>query len=420
MLKLILVTLVLFNAAAHADVSGNLSLADQNISIDTGILGYTVKLCDSNADCQSYTCFLDYDGTSETGSGFAGWCNATYVTNCYHNDMIYANGTTICVSATAHRTCHSPLWGNQTDCSSGYVCSGRECVSNTTGNGNGGSRTGGSLDQNPKIEITKFPEDFSIKQNESVIKTVKANNTGDVTLKNTSLSITGISSDWYSITPDKDNFTIINEAVEFTINLTVPSNAEVKEYSVVLTVSTSNTSVSNSKTITITILPSQETVQSYILPNQENLFSRATELENRLEEVKAQISQESYNSIKNLLDNAKRKIIDAQNKIDDEDYVSAVDLQKDAETLLDNIELEIEEALEKDRVFPVVPVVAGVIIAAIIGAAIYIKLPAKEGGFLPERGWSPASEKIRKNKLKKLLEKLRTRKKSGFSYEFRK
>lgn len=418
--KIIPVILIfLFAASAgYADVSGNLSLPSRNLSIVTGVFAHTVDFCNSNSECRGYTCFLDYDTTSEAGTAFAGWCNSTDVTNCYHNGTAHQNGTKLCDSSTTYRTCQSPSWSATTGCPANQTCSSGTCAASSSSGSSGGGGSSSS-DDTQSIAFVSSPADFSLKQGDSVTKNAKVNNTGKITLKNTTLTVSGILPVWFAMTPEKDNFTTVGEIVEFNITFNVPPNADVKDYSIILKATTSNASVTASKTFTMKVLPSQETVDTTILPKQEELLQQLAALENKLAGIEGTVSKEDYNSIQNTLNNAKRKLIDAQKSIDGQDFFAASEAQRDAAALLDDADRAIREAKPLETVpFSILPVVIGIVAIAAIAFVVYMLLPPKETGYLAEKGWIAPPQK--KKSMLARLRRLFRRKKESMGYEFRK
>lgn len=384
----IIILLLLLAVPAFADFSGAINFSNSgNRSTSTGIWAYTVNLCNSTSNCMpqgaGLSCFLDYDNFS---SGFSyGWCNASSITNCYHNDSAYATSTNICITNLTYSTCTSGNWSAAPlNCSSGQTCPSTlgtpgNCTgtsSTTTTGSSGGSTT--TTDRTPSIIFTSAPVDFDIVQGGSTTRVVITKNNGNVTLYNVTLSV---SLDWAVIEPVKWNQSAKNNETAFTINFTAPEDAEVKKYSVTLTASTHNSSAGVSKAFYINVNPSNRTVQEQIFPEYEQYISSLFGMEANmmyLEEQGADVEE-----LKSLLLNAKNKLSQANESLENKDYFTAKQLMDDAKGLLDAASnrassTTIPSTPPVDFTFIIIIIL---VVAGVGGFVAYILLPPK-----PEKG----------------------------------
>src|SRR3989344_8023806 len=146
----ILISIILSSNIIFAETTGQLNLTSLggNASAVTGVYGYTVNTCSSNADCFDYKCFLDFDavGSRTTTSGL---CNSTSTTGCIHDTSggtfsIIATGLNFCETSTTYRLCTNGVWGSSTSCSGSDICSVGSTSSTTPCSANSSSSSSSS------------------------------------------------------------------------------------------------------------------------------------------------------------------------------------------------------------------------------------------------------------------------------------
>lgn len=405
MKRLIFIFFLLFFLPIHAETTGTLNFSTRNISVVTGLVAYTVNLCNITADCRGHACFTDYDNTGEGTS--KGWCNTSLVTHCFHNNSAYATSTNICDTNTTYRTCSSGNWSSVTSCSSGQTCPSSfgmpgNCTtsSSSSSSSSGSSSTSNVTDKTPSIIFTSITADFDITQGTSAVKTVTVKNNGNVTLYNITLSS---SLAWTTVMPTKVNQSVKNNETTFTINFTAPEDAQVKTYVVTLEVNTHNASVKASKSFNLNVKPSNKTVQEEILPEYDTYVSLLSSLEVNLTELERKGAD--VEEIKTLLLNAKSKISQANTSIESKDYFTAKQLLDDTKSLLDAASNKISTAI-----IPTPTTVTGdftfmIIIFGVSGViifVIYMLLPPKKQSSTTKTGW-PTTQRKKKSILKRLL-----------------
>ncbi len=396
MRKIIAVFFILFFSPVFAETTGTINFSTGNSSVVTGLIGYTVSLCNSTSTCapivSGLSCFTDYDGTSSGTS--SGWCNATVITNCYHDNSAYGTGTSICITNTTYRTCGSGAWSASTACSSGNTCdagSGNpgNCTSSsstTTTGGSGGSQTSTAV---ALISLTSWPNDFDIIQGESVIKYASLKNTGNVSLYNVTLSVSGVS--WYNVSPAKVGRLNISNEVTFSINFTAPDDAGIKTYPLSLQASTHASAASASKTFNVDVNPSNKTLQEEIIPNYDDYSSLLASLESKASEL--QSKGVNVDEINALLLNAKDKLLQANLSLELHEYATAKQILDDARSLLDSAQNQINTAnivaAPLNDFSNLTFIIVVIVIAGMVVLVLYMFIPSKG----EKKAWSVPHEK---------------------------
>ncbi len=402
----IILLILSFAAPAFADFGGTVNFSNSgNRSTVTGIWAHTVYVCNATSECVpqgvGLACFLDYDNVSDYYSGDTaittgsyGWCNASSITNCYHNNTAYSSGTNICVTNITTRSCSSGAWQGIANCSSGQTCASAfgtpgNCTassSSSTSTG-GGSTSTNATDKRSSIIFTSIPLDFSLVQGESMTRTVTVKNNGNATLFNVTLSS---SLTWASISPAKWNTSAKNNETAFTVTFAAPADAPVKTYVVTLEVSTSNLSVKDSKTFNLNVKPSNATVHEQIVPEYAEYVSRLSVLEENMNVLQSQGAD--VEELTSLLLNAKSKLSQANESLEKKDYFQAKQLLDDAKGLLDAAAEKVNSTaiptsspldIKVDPMFVVILAV----VAGVVAFIIYMLLPPKQKKPAPMIGW---------------------------------
>jgi hypothetical protein len=386
MIKAIPVLFLLFAAAAFAETTGTINFTYVNAT--TGLFGYTIEGCNSDADCHGYKCFLDFDGTSNS-SGFGGWCNTTSVTNCFHSAAgspsiyAFASGDKLCIAnGTAgnntYRTCSGGVWSSITACASGYTCAPSDIVAATcaSSSSGGGPGSGGGVGSSSvgAISITVYPGNFTIEQGTSVIKNFTIRNTGNRTLYNVTLSITGVQ--WASVITQRIPILYQTYENSFLVNFTLPYSAEIRTYAITATVNTHLTSVYTYKTFLVNATIGEQTVQEEIVPDLNNYTAQLAYLDANLTLLESKGVDTSV--ARNSLVGARNKLLEAKTLILAKNYGEASRLIREAKGLIEDATLELD-ALNAGvpLVSPVLILIVAIVIAA-VAFFVYLMLPPKE------------------------------------------
>ncbi len=426
---LLLISPFLLAAAVHAEQTGTINLTTaNNTTFVTGLQGKTINYCSSNADCRdatNYRCLLDYDGVS-FNSTFGGWCAPAAQASCAHKDSDSASydntssGSSSCTNSTAYRTCSSGNWSATTVCTDGQVCGSGACVtpsSSSGGGGGGGSSSNTSSASLASISITLYPSPFDVTQGDNVTVKINATN-GNITQKNVTISLSGISVSWFTIAPEVVNSLNIKASVSFNVSFFIPKTAEVKNYSITITASTSNASVTGSATFSIRVLPSNDTIEQQLKPSFSLYTQQLAELENRLSQEKQGFGEAKEKKIENLIKLANSKLDEAKQLLDQGKAFESKVQTDEVNQLVDDIKAAFdqkeEQAAQEQADFAFF-IILGVVVAAAAGFVAFLFWPAKEGGYSREAGWLGGG-KEKKGFMGKIRNKLVKRKKKEESF----
>jgi hypothetical protein len=442
-----LLFILLLGGIAFSEYTGiiNITGTPANITTVTGLFGNTIQYCNVTADCidtTNYKCFVDSDGNSS--GTWQGWCNSSAVTSCFINNSAFVTGTKICETGTSYRTCSNGVWSTATSCGVNETCSSGNCtsVSNAT---TSSSSSGGTTSVNGtayySIKINKTISNFNLVQNTSVLKNVTVKNDGNRTLFNVTLAMTGIESSWYSITPSKHDYIYKDNLYNFTINFSIPHNAEVKSYTITIGVTTSNTSVRDTKTFTLKVLPSNITTETSIKP-------KYAEYRSLLESIRINITDlesKGYNvtELKIAYGSIESKLNQTNTTLNSGDYFNATLMLDEVKTMLDDMSGKlagaqmIAEAEQPQAQIDITFIIIVIIIIAVAVVIAYLFWPEKKERSLGAGyKWKPEtkkefkkSEKISslygeegfRSKLSKLFKREKKQKKGeAVKYEFKK
>ncbi|MBI4896058.1 MAG: hypothetical protein HY832_00730 [Candidatus Aenigmarchaeota archaeon] len=394
-----------FTLPALAEMNGTINISSGRYVV-TGLFGYSVQYCNATTDCAGYQCFLDWDSVAVGTS--AGWCNTTQ-TNCYHHDsqngnVITATGGYVCATNTSARTCTNGNWST-TDCASGQTCSGGTCAGATTSTGTGTSTTPTPPVRVSAISIVAKPNTLNITQGTSQQVTISVKNTGNLTLYNITLSATSANASWFIVSPAL--ITKIEQTYlgTFTMNITVPADAEVRSYVVTMTVKTHNVTGTTTGTFTINVLPTEQTILSEIIPS----VNEYTTIFNQLQQNISAMKLKGYNmtSSEDLALQIQEKITKANSLIAEKNYFAAKIQLDEVKTMLNDLKQRVESATNTTFQIPVVPILA-VIAIVIIGVIVYLFWPSpqNQGYNVRKKEWKPLTiENEHWDSLKELFKK---------------
>jgi len=310
-----------------------------------------------------------------------------------HNGIWYSGSTPIysyCPGNSTRRWCSSGNWSSET-CAHGCVNGTCQSASTTDGTTSYDNVT---TTQTASITIISYPSDFNITQNETTTKSLKVKNNGDFILYNITLELSG--TDFHSITPNKINNMSINAENTFSINFRVPANATVKEYTVTATVKTSNSSASASASFKIKVLPSEETVETDIIPLYQGCLAIMEELENNI--TKLEEKGVNTTDIRTLFNSINDKLNQTNSSLENEDYYTANQLLNDANNLIEELKGMIATA--EPVGIDLIIVIVIILIIAIAGIIAYLFWPVRQGYKYKESG-TDVKDLLKKIKRKK-------------------
>jgi len=392
---LTLLFIFLLSGITFSAVTGNINITGtpSNITAVTGIYGYTIQFCNITADCwdsTNYFCFLDFDTISSIP--WQGWCNASSITSCYANGIAYASSTTakVCDSTTSYRLCSSGNWSSSTSCGINQTCSAGNCstVSSSSSTSSSSSSTTANASAYSSIKINVSIADFEIIQNNSASKSVSVKNSGNATQYNMTISLSGINSSWFSISPAKYNITYKNNIYNFTVSFSIPYNAEVKAYTVTITAATVNASVRDTKTFSLKVLPSNETTENEIKPKYSEYTLSLEALKTNITGLEAK--GKNVSALRQLYGDIEAKLNQTNTSLSSKAYYNASVLLSEISALIGNLKNEIDKAGQAELPFniDIVLVVIVIVIVAVILFLAYLFWPAKEErGYRLAKGW---------------------------------
>src|SRR3989344_1697960 len=419
-----LLIFALFSGIAFSEYTGNITLNSTiNMTIVTGFFGYTVQYCNATADCidtGNYKCFVDYDSLSS--NNYQGWCNSTAIANCYNNGTAY-NTSYVCMTSTARRSCSSSgVWGSTADsCAANYTCSAGTCSapSTSTSSTSSSSSTTSNTTSNATvqisyIQITTYPQDFNITENETAEKTVTVKNNGNLTLYSVSLSLSGIDAAWFNISPASVNNITKNISKIFTINFKIPENITIKTYDITVTAKTNSTAEA-SASFKIKVMPSNKTIETKLKPQYTDFLAKINELENNISVLEAKGI--NITEMKNLLNSIKEKLNQTNKLISSSDFYAASQALSEAGNLIENLKSKIQNppTQKPSTGFDFTIIIIVGVIAGIAVVVFYLFWPSEEEGFMPKKGW------FKKKEEEKILKKLKKKKEDDkFEYKYKK
>ncbi len=421
-----LLLILLFSAVGFSDVQENTTF--RNLTIVTGAFGSTVNYCNATAQCGAYSCFLDYDSVSS--DNFQGYCRPSSNTDCAHNGAwnITGSAASACKNDTHQWACSSGAWSGSV-CSGG--CSSGACIATTptpapsTGTGSTTTNTTSTPTPTPAstpqplMKITSPIESFNITEGESAVKSTTVKNDGNVTAYNATISLDGIESSWYQASPSKFDSIAGGSSKTFSVNITIPADAVVKDYAVTYWIAAG--SANASAAFTLRLLPSEQTIEEEIIPLFGNITGKLAELEKDI--IRLEAEGANVGELKTLVSGIRSRLNLTQTNINNENYFEATQSLRDADSMIKDLKAKIESAVIPAKELPLKEI-AIVVVVLVIGIAAYLFWPVHTG-FKPQQGWVRKEEtpqakmrqKIR-DALDELKQKIERKFKSKYKYSY--
>lgn len=405
-LFLFLSFVLLLSGLCLAEYSGNITLT----TIVTGVYGSSLSgICNNTWEhcIAGDRCAYDYDNS---WYGSKGNCT-TDTTTCFDDGIWRAHAYKFC-DGSVLAECSSGSW-NSVVCSNG--CANSTCLTTTTTITSAPVTTSTISDYAmASIQITIYPNDFNITQNQTIIKTVEVKNNGELDLYNITLNVNGVDSSWLKVTPTKYTSLSINAKTTYTVKFSIPSNATVDTYVVVLEVTTSNSSVSAAKNFNLRILPSTETVTGQIIPSYQSYMDLLDNIENNITSLEAMGINTS--EIRAIFDQIKSKLNQTNASIENTDYFTANQLLQDVENLIDDINTKIQQARAPGIDIFIIIIIVVVAIAIVIA---YLFWPVEQKTYRRQITEKQSIADRIVNEVKK-VRNLRNRNKSkAFTYRYK-
>ncbi|MBI2232439.1 MAG: hypothetical protein HYU56_00830 [Candidatus Aenigmarchaeota archaeon] len=390
----LLIIPLLLVSSAYAEFTGTINittLTNSSYSVVTGLLGYTVKYCEIESQCFGYRCYNDYDGEVDDSdtSQPSGVCNATSTTFCFHDNKWLAAATNVCNSNVTYRTCltnETGKWSGLNTCASGETCSagadnaGNCTAASSSSSSSSGSGGGSSSDTTLKhsISLVSGISDFEAMQGGTILRTAKFKNNGNITLTNVTI-VLDVPESWYGANPPK--FASINQGKEDQFNITffIPKDAAIKNYQVNAEIKTHKSNVSATFSFLIKVTPSNETVQTTLVPKYSELVAALQLVEDNISLLNLTgIDEGNITYFRNVAETIRSKINQVNLSLERGDYFTANSLLNEAELLLNDLTEAIKNVKTPEKPFDLllVSVVAFVIIIVIF--LMYLLVPQRK------------------------------------------
>jgi len=398
--------ILLSSTLVFAEQTGTIDFSTFNRTIVTGLYAYTVPdYCIEQAECYGYVCYYDYDNTSE--SGYAGWCQPPSLGKCIHGNYnigsLKSVGYKLCYGTNQSVECKSTGIWQFTFCSYGCDSTTSLCKSapaNTT--------TYVPPSSPPSVPVSKIivniqPKDINMTQGFSALNFVTIKNNGDNDLGNLRITLSGIESSYYKVSPSSYTEIEKTKTKTFTMNFTIPSDADVGTYNVTIKATTNESSANVSTSFKLSILPSNETIQSELIPAYNDYLSALGQLEKNI----TGMGNKGYNitEVRQILENLKAKLNNLNSSITNKDYLTAYELIDDVDAMINDANSKMQNAeKEAPKQGDLTIILAAVIIvAAAVIILLYLFWPTEEMGFHHQKGWIIEME----HPFKKLISKLK-------------
>ncbi|MCD6367753.1 MAG: hypothetical protein J7L45_01570 [Candidatus Aenigmarchaeota archaeon] len=227
-----------------------------------------------------------------------------------------------------------------------------------------------------EIKITGYPAIVEVVQDDSEKFSLSVKNVGSTSQEDISFSILGISSEWYSFTPSKVDLNP-NEEKSFDVTISPPKDAPIGPINVTLKVW--NDYVNATKVSSFKILPC-ESEKIKINRTLDDYRWNYTELRNKMLIWSKKFDTSDLNM---TLRSVKEKLDEAENLINEGDYISAKEKLDEVKFLLskaseDADEIRSIEAHTTSLAVKIVWILVGLVAISIIGIVIYLSLPPRE------------------------------------------
>ncbi|MEA2004629.1 MAG: hypothetical protein U9O53_06805, partial [archaeon] len=363
-----------------------------------GLVRYSENETISIVDGAAVECFIkDTTGWNYTVSTSVG-TSANY--SCEFSEGINHTGTyEVTVSATHDIDSRTVR---------GYIKQQFKIIDTTPdddGPSSGGSTVGALPSGNVSTETTtnlnfSYFKTVEIEQGLNKKITITILNNGDETLHNLTINLSGVNwTDWYVVTSPEISSMSAGALGVFSINISVPQDAEVSNHTIEAKVAASETYIDDAITFTISVLPSNKSIEEtrVELTEIEDTLSGYNDI---LKGLYAEFSDQGM--LQNLfrplngtrIAEAKKKLIEANDLMDKArelleagDTIEAFKAKRQADILIAEIEKVIEE--EEQKLFYVSKLLNVLKIVAVSMALIsmlvgYMLLPQSKGNYTPK------------------------------------
>ncbi|MBI2545285.1 MAG: hypothetical protein HYW22_01640 [Candidatus Aenigmarchaeota archaeon] len=227
------------------------------------------------------------------------------------------------------------------------------------------------------LSFVQSPSLMQVTQGSSDSTQIKVKNTGTAS-QDTVMTISGIDSSWYSI--KNDTITILPGLTGLsTISLTIPSNAEIKDYNVVI--QSKSSAVTITQNFTLRVLPSNDT-KTQISNSFESVKSDIRDLENKINGLNSTGANIS-SSVGPVMNEIKGLVSQTQSYIAANDYFNAYQTIQKIKSDISNVQSQLSSQTQPFANINIPGnvwlIIGGVVVLIIVGVAAYLAWPVKEG-----------------------------------------
>ena len=226
------------------------------------------------------------------------------------------------------------------------------------------------------LSFTQSPSIIQIVQGSASSTEIKVKNTGSLS-QDVTMTLTGIDNNWYSI---KNTTLKIFSGLTgtFSLNFTIPSTADVKDYNVVYQAKGSNATISQN--FTLRVLPSNET-KIKIADSFTQVKSDVSALENKINQLNS--NGINVSSIQPQLNELKSLVTQTDSYISSNDYFNAYQNIQKIKSNIQNIETQLNSLTQPlsgiNLPQNVWMIIGGFVAIIVIGVIAYLAWPVKEG-----------------------------------------
>jgi ElaB/YqjD/DUF883 family membrane-anchored ribosome-binding protein len=189
-----------------------------------------------------------------------------------------------------------------------------------------------------KLNIISYPEEVEIERGWLGYANIVINNTGATTLYNVSIDTKGILADWVETSPEKIELVVPTDTANFTMKISLPLNATSGNY--LVTIKAMSNETSDEKNFTLRVFTSKAELIQYQL---QTLEEQVEELERKT--TNAENQGRNVTAVKSLLEEARKRIIDAEKYLNSKMYDEASLLVRNIKDILSQAKDELEVAL---------------------------------------------------------------------------
>jgi len=217
------------------------------------------------------------------------------------------------------------------------------------------------------IEIVEYPQEIAVERGWVKYPSVIVNNTGELSLRDVVLSITGIPSSWFTIEPVKVGLLPVGDSAIFNIKLEVPISAEATEYYGMIKVDSSQ--ASDERMFVLMVFESREELLDYEI---KKLKKEIQDFE--LEVERAKEDGKDVSEVERLLEEAKNQVSFAEDYLLRKMYDDCLESVFVARSLLDRAKYALSVAPYIERVLLPMWLMVILIVLAVAVVVVFIWL----------------------------------------------